>query len=74
MRPREEIENVTQIYSEKLHHYNTNHSNGFEANRLMTLTLTLISAWPKSATWSSSLAVLGSSRLYPTRIFPLTDG
>ncbi len=42
LRPQEEIENVTQIYSEKLHHYNTNHNIGFEDNRLITLTLTLI--------------------------------
>ena len=41
LRPREQIDNVTQLYSEKLHHYNSNHKIGFEGNNPYKLLMTL---------------------------------
>ena len=41
LRPREEIKNVTQLYSEQLHQFNTNHHIGFANNNPFLLLMSL---------------------------------
>lgn len=41
LKPRSEIERVTQLSSEQLHHFNTNHKIGFESNNPFLLLISL---------------------------------